>query len=156
MWLVIYNKKSKKQTCSYNDAVNEALCYGWIDSSIRKRDDDSYYQYFSRRNPKSNWSRSNKERVAQLEKQGKMAEAGWAAVRLAKESGTWTALDGVEALKLPPDLAAAFEAADPAALQRWEKMSRSLRRATLESLLNVKRPETRVKRIRDIVDNKGK
>lgn len=96
VWLVIYRKESGVPSVYYPEAVDEALCFGWIDSKPNKRDEQSYFQFFSRRNPKSNWSRINKEKVARLTAEGKMAPAGLKMVELAKKTGpgrpwkTWT------------------------------------------------------------------
>lgn len=152
VWLIIYKKDSGIPSVYYDQAVDEALCFGWIDSKPNKRDATSYFQYFSKRNPKSNWSRVNKEKIQRLRAAGKLAPAGEAMIALAQKSGTWTALDDVENLVLPEDLAAAF-AAQPAALQFWEGLPRSVKRGSLEWLFTAKRPATRQKRIRDIVES---
>ncbi|MEO1434183.1 MAG: YdeI/OmpD-associated family protein [Bacteroidota bacterium] len=146
VWLIIYRKDSGTPSITYPEAVDEALCFGWIDSKPNKRDEDSFYQYFSKRKAKSNWSRVNKEKIARLEKAGKLAPAGWAMVELAKSNGTWTALDAVENLIVPPDLQVAFEQY-PGSTVNWEAFPRSAKRGILEWILNAKRPETRAKRI---------
>ncbi|MEM0997499.1 MAG: YdeI/OmpD-associated family protein [Bacteroidota bacterium] len=146
VWLIIYHKKSGVPTVYYDEAVDEAMCWGWVDSKINKRDGQSYFQYFARRNPKSNWSRVNKEKVARMEAEGRMQEAGRKLVRWAQANGTWTALDDVENLVIPPDLQAEF-AARPPALEHWESFPRSVKRGILEWILNAKRPATRHKRI---------
>jgi uncharacterized protein YdeI (YjbR/CyaY-like superfamily) len=92
VWLILYNKGSGKPTVTYPEAVEEALCYGWIDSKANKRDADSRYQYFTQRNPKSRWSESNRARVERLVKDGLMTPAGQNMVDVAQKSGTWTAL----------------------------------------------------------------
>ncbi|GAB4397976.1 MAG: YdeI/OmpD-associated family protein [Microscillaceae bacterium] len=150
VWLIIYRKESQIPSVYYPEAVDEALCFGWIDSKPNKRDEASYYQCFSQRNPKSNWSRVNKEKVARLMAEGRMHPAGLAMVQLAKETGTWTALDEVENLVVPPDLQALLDQ-NPAALANWEKFSRSARRGILEWILNAKRPETRQKRLEETI-----
>ncbi|NJL13955.1 MAG: hypothetical protein HC913_13750 [Microscillaceae bacterium] len=150
VWLIIYRKESLVPSVYYPEAVDEALCFGWIDSKPNKRDEVSYFQFFSQRKPKSNWSRVNKEKVARLMAEGKMSPAGLAMVKLAQETGTWTALDEVENLLIPPDLQALFDH-NPIALANWEKFPRSARRGILEWILNAKRPETRQKRLEDII-----
>ena len=146
IWLIITKKESGESHFNYHDAVDEALCFGWIDSKANKRDDKSYYQYFAKRSPASNWSKVNKLKVAQLTKQGLMAKAGLDAVKVAKERGTWMALNGVDNLVVPPDLQQLLEA-DNIARYNWELFSRSSRRGMLEWIFNAKRPETRQKRI---------
>lgn len=148
VWLIIYKKQSGIKTVYYNEAVDEALCFGWVDSKINKRDAESYLQYFARRNPKSNWSRVNKEKIARLTAAGLMTPAGNEMVRIAKETGTWTALDEVEQGIIPPDLAEAFTRyADSA--QNFDNFPRSTKRGILEWILNAKKPETRYKRIEE-------
>ncbi len=127
---------------------DEALCFGWVDSKPNKRDARSYYQYFSKRNPASNWSRVNKDKVERLLKAGLMATPGLEMVRIAKESGTWTALDNVENLVIPQDLQAAFEKYPPAA-DNFDQFLSSVKRGTLEWIFNAKRPATRSKRLEE-------
>lgn len=146
IWLIIYKKDSGTASVYYPEAVDEALCFGWIDSKPNKRDDKSYYQFFSKRNPKSNWSRVNKEKIARLLKADKMAPAGLAMVETAKATGTWDALNDVENLVVPDDLQKALESV-PQALDYFTAFPPSTRRGILEWILNAKRPETRQKRI---------
>lgn len=146
VWLIIYKKASQKPTVTYKEAVREALCFGWIDSKPNKRDADSYFQYFSLRKAKSNWSKVNKDMVAALEAEGLMYPQGLAMVDLAKASGTWTALDAVSALKIPDDLAAALQSF-PKAAAHFDAFPPSTKRGILEWILNAKRPATRAKRI---------
>lgn len=101
VWLIIYKKSSGIPTVYYPEAVDEAICFGWIDSKINKRDDESYYQFFAKRNPKSNWSKVNKEKVERLLAQGVMAQAGLESITIAKASGKWEALDQVEEIIIP-------------------------------------------------------
>ena len=116
VWLIIYKKDSGIPSVTYKEAVPAALCYGWIDSKPNKRDDKSYFQFFSRRNPKSNWSKVNKDYIADLIKTGKMAPAGLEMVRIAKETGTWDALNDVENLIVPQDMQVLFDQ-NPVAFQ---------------------------------------
>jgi uncharacterized protein YdeI (YjbR/CyaY-like superfamily) len=148
VWLIYYKKESGKPRVSYDEAVEEALCFGWIDSVPNKIDDESYKQLFSPRKPKSNWSKSNKERVERLTAAGLMMPAGLEKVALAQRTGTWDALNEVEMLVEPPDLTAALDAI-PAARQNWDAFSRSTKRGILEWILNAKRPETREKRLQE-------
>ena len=134
----------------YDEAVDEALCFGWVDSKPNKRDDESYYQFFSRCNPKSNWSRVNKNKVAKLIAENRMAPAGLKMVKTAQRSGTWTALDEVENLVIPPDLQKAFDE-NRAAFDHWNAFPPSARRGILEWIFNAKKLETRQKRIDETV-----
>ena len=146
VWLIIYKKSSDTPSVYYDEAVDEALCFGWVDSKPNKRDAHSYFQYFSPRKPKSNWSRVNKEKIARLTAAGKMAPSGLEMVRVAKETGTWTALDDVENLVVPDDLAAEFARYDKAR-EYWDAFPRSTKRGILEWIFNAKRAPTRAKRI---------
>ena len=148
VWLIIYKKGSGTPTVNYQEAVEEALCFGWIDSKPNKRDDHSYYQFFSRRNPKSNWSMINKRKVEKLIASDLMTDAGYEMIRIAKQNVTWNALDEIENLILPADLVAALRA-EPGAYGNWEKFPGSVRRGILEWILNAKTAETRLKRIRE-------
>lgn len=150
IWLIIYHQTSDTPSLRYNEAVDEALCFGWIDSKPNKRDAESYYVLFSRRNPKSNWSKVNKEKVAKLIELGKMAPKGLEMVRIAKETGTWSALDDVENLNVPDDMQIAFDA-NPRSFENWTHFPPSVKRGILEWILNAKKPETREKRIRETV-----
>lgn len=156
VWLIIYKKDCAVPSVTYSEAVDEALCFGWIDSKPNKRDADSYYQYFSARKPTSNWSRVNKEKIARLEAAGKLAPAGEKMVRLAKESGSWDALNEVEDLIIPTDMLAVFGQYPAAARQNWEAFPRSVKRGILEWIFNAKRPPTRAKRIDQTVSMAAK
>ena len=148
VWLIIYRKDSGIPSVAYNEAVDEALCFGWIDSVPKKRDEQSYYQYFSRRNPKSNWSRVNKEKIARLTEANKLSAAGMDMVEQAKRSGTWDALNDVENLVIPNDLADLFTQ-HPGSRKNWETFPRSVKRGILEWIFNAKRAATRKKRIQE-------
>lgn len=150
VWLIIYKKECKTPSVYYPEAVDEALCFGWIDSKANKRDDNSYYQYFAKRNPKSNWSKVNKEKAAKLMEEGLMQPAGYAMITLAKESGTWAALDDVDNITLPDDLKQLF-VKNKTAFENWEAFPRSTKRGILEWILNAKKTETRQKRIAETV-----
>jgi len=150
LWLIIYRKESGIDSIYYPEALDEALCYGWIDSLVNKRDEQSYYQYFSQRKPKSRWSLVNKEKVARLEAEGSMTEAGREMVALARRTGTWDALNEVDAVQEPADLADALNA-QPVARSCWNAFSRSTRRGILEWILSAQREDTRRKRISETV-----
>lgn len=150
VWLLIYHKSSDKPSVYYDEAVEEALCFGWIDSKPNKRDSESYYQFFSRRNPKSNWSKLNRERVERLEKQGQIMPAGQAMIDLAKKTDTWEALVDVENNVIPEDLQKLFDK-NKKAYNNFMAFSSSSKRIILEWILNAKRPETRQKRLEQTV-----
>lgn len=150
VWLVIFKKSSKIPSVYYPEAVDEALCFGWVDSKPNKRDEHSYYQFFSPRNPKSNWSLVNKKKVEALLASNLMEPPGLRMVELAKQTGTWDALDNVSNLIIEPDLIAAFEK-NKVALENWESFSPSSQRGILEWIYGAKRPETRAKRIKETV-----
>jgi uncharacterized protein YdeI (YjbR/CyaY-like superfamily) len=150
IWLLMYHKKSKTPSIYYDEAVEEALCFGWIDSKPNKRDEESYYLYFSRRKPKSNWSSLNKERVQRLTTAGKMTQAGLEMVALAKATGTWDALVKSDSLILPDDLKAAFQR-NASAAANFDAFPSSSKKAILEWIQAARRPETREKRISDTV-----
>ena len=148
VWLVIFKKASGVPTITIGEAIDEAICFAWIDSKVNKRDADSYSQFFSKRNPKSNWSRVNKEKVARLEAAGLLAQPGLDMIAHAKATGTWTALDAVENLEVPDDLQAAFDRY-PGSFEHWDAFPRSVKRAILEWIFNAKRAPTRAKRIEE-------
>lgn len=144
--LASWRKPSGREPLDYGEAVEEALCVGWVDSKGGKLDDDRGLLWFAPRNPRSGWARSNKDRVERLIADGLMLPAGQAAIDEAKRRGTWTMLDAVEDLIVPDDLAAAL-AAHPPAADHFAAFSKSTRRALLEWITQAKRPETREKRI---------
>lgn len=151
IWLVYFKKESGQTRVEYADAVEEALCFGWIDSVVNPIDERSYKQVFSPRKPKSNWSKLNKERVEQLTAAGLIRPAGQKMIDLAKATGTWDALNEVEQLIEPEELKVALDA-NPTARGYWDKFSRSSKRAILEWLNSAKQPDTRNKRVRETVE----
>jgi uncharacterized protein YdeI (YjbR/CyaY-like superfamily) len=151
VYLVSWRRGSGRTSVPYEDAVEEALCVGWVDSTGRNLDGERSMQWFSRRRPRSVWARSNKERVARLTAAGQMLPAGIAVVEEAKRSGMWTLLDDVEDLIVPDDLATALDALPPAR-SNWEAFPPSARRAMLQWVVEARRPETRAKRIAEIAD----
>jgi len=150
VWLVYHKKHAGIVTVTYEEAVEEALCFGWIDSKAKSLDADRTMLVFTPRRPGGNWSASNKERVERLVAQGLMAEAGLAAIEAAKADGSWTFLDSIEALLIPEDLAAAL-AANPVAQRRFEAFNDSTKKMILYHIKNTKRPATRAKRIEETV-----
>ncbi|SFC04082.1 Uncharacterized conserved protein YdeI, YjbR/CyaY-like superfamily, DUF1801 family [Parapedobacter composti] len=149
VWLVTYSKKSGKPTLTWSEAVDEALCFGWIDSIKKKLDEERAMQFFGKRKPTSTWSKINKEKVSRLIEEGRMTPAGLACVEVAQQNGCWTILDEVEALTIPEDLEAAFLLHD-GAKNYFDSLSRSARKAILTWVVLAKRPDTRQKRVNEI------
>jgi uncharacterized protein YdeI (YjbR/CyaY-like superfamily) len=144
-WLVTW-RKGHGPVLDYGEAVEEALCFGWVDSRGGGVDERRTKLYFAPRQARSAWSASNKERVARLIATGLMRPAGLAAIERAKANGSWTALDEVERGVVPADLAEALEAHPPAA-ERFGAFPWSARRAILVWIADAKRPETRAARV---------
>ncbi len=148
--LVFYKLESQIPTMRWEEAVKVALCYGWIDSTVKALNGGKRIQYFCPRNPKSNWSALNKKYIAQLEAQGYMHEAGYKLIEIAKKTGTWTFMDDVENVIVPKDLARAFKA-HPEAYKNYKLFSPGYRKSYLSWLKQAKREETRLKRITEII-----
>jgi uncharacterized protein YdeI (YjbR/CyaY-like superfamily) len=145
-WLVTWRAGAGHAVLPYEDAVEEALCFGWIDSTGGRVDEARSKLYFARRKPRSGWARTNKARVERLIAAGRMAPAGLAAIERAKDNGSWTMLDDIENLVVPDDLQAALDASPPAA-DRWAAFPPSARRMILEWIRQARRPGTRAARI---------
>lgn len=152
VWLIFYKKKSPDHNLSWSESVDEALCFGWIDSTKRAIDEEKYKQYFSKRNAKSNWSKINKDKVKTLIDQSRMTEEGYKSIEIAKENGSWTMLDEVEALIIPEDLKREFDA-NKEAMEFYDTLSNSVKKGLLYWVISAKRKETRQKRILEIVEN---
>ncbi|MFB2837173.1 YdeI/OmpD-associated family protein [Floridanema evergladense] len=148
IWLISYKKGTGKPRIDYNEAVEEALCFGWIDSKPNKLDEERSLLWFAPRKPRSGWSKLNKQRVERLMEQGLMMPAGLAKVEAAKQDGSWNALDAIEALEVPPDLEQALTSYQ-AAKQNFEAFPKSVKRGILEWIASAKKPETRAKRIQE-------
>lgn len=146
VWLITYKKATGRPRIEYDTAVEEALCFGWIDSKANKLDHERAMLWFSPRKPGTGWSRPNKERVARLLDQGLISAAGLAKIEAARQDGSWSALDAVEALAMPPDLQAALDRY-PAAAANFAAFPRSAKRGILEWIATAKRAETRARRI---------
>jgi uncharacterized protein YdeI (YjbR/CyaY-like superfamily) len=149
IWLVTWKKASGRPVLDYEQQVEEALAWGWIDSKGMTVDADRTRLVFLPRRPGSGWSRPNKQRIVRLEDQGLMQPAGRRVIDAAKADGSWTLLDEVEDLIVPPDLAAAFDR-HPGSREQWDAFPRSPRRAMLAWLVTAKRAETRASRIEKI------
>jgi uncharacterized protein YdeI (YjbR/CyaY-like superfamily) len=150
VWLVYYKKDSGMPSIAYPDMVKECLCFGWIDSRVNKLDETRYLQLITPRKPKSVWSKINKGYVEELERENLLAPAGLRAIEIAKDNGSWSSLDEVEALTIPDDLAAAL-AANPAAQATFVTYSPSTLKLALTRLAAAKRPETRQKRLTELM-----
>ena len=150
IWLVHWKKAHPDKHIGYEAIVQEALCFGWIDSLPRKLDEHRSMLYLSPRKPKSVWSAINKQHVERLIAAKRMAPAGLRAIATAKANGSWNALDAVETLKMPPDLGRAL-AADKTALAYFEAFPPSSRKAILQWIGSAKTPATRDKRVRATV-----
>lgn len=150
IWLVTYRPGSGKPAPSYQDVIEEALCFGWIDSTIRRRDEESSMLLLSSRKPDSTWSAVNKRRLEHLIPSGMMTERGMRAIEVAKANGSWSILDPVERLEVPDDLAAALDA-HPAARQFFDAMPPGVRKQHLWFVISAKRPATRAARIEKVV-----
>jgi uncharacterized protein YdeI (YjbR/CyaY-like superfamily) len=151
VWLVYFKKQSGKNTISWSQAVDEAICFGWIDSTAKPIDDETYKQLFTKRNPKSAWSKINKDKVARLIEAELIAPSGLKAIEIAKQNGSWIALDEVEALIIPEDLEQQFQL-KPEAKNYFMSLSNSNKKFILQWVSFVKRPETRLKRINEIIE----
>jgi uncharacterized protein YdeI (YjbR/CyaY-like superfamily) len=145
----VFNKKiSGLPHVSYDESVEEALCFGWVDSKPGKVDDTRSKLYFAPRKGKSGWSRPNKDRVQRLIKAELMRPAGLEKIEAAKRDGTWTLLDAVENLEIPDDLKAMF-ARFPQSAENFAVFPRSAKRGILEWIVQAKRAETRAARVEE-------
>jgi len=150
-WLVTWRASSGRAGLDYEAAIEEALCFGWVDSTGGRVDDDRGKLYFAPRKPRSGWAATNKARVERLIAAGRMAPAGLAAIERAKANGSWEVLDSVERLEVPNDLAAALAAVPPAAAS-FAAFPPSARKQLLGWVALAMRPETRAARIREIAE----
>lgn len=161
IWLLLAKKHVPGRWLSYDEAVEEALCVGWIDGIVKAVDEDFRALRFTPRRRGSVWSALNKRRVARLTRQGRMTEAGLVHVRLAKASGAWAAARATDrdrkaaSPEVPRELAAALAAA-PAAGARWAAEPPGYRRLVLRWIRDARRPETRARRAAKVVEAAGK
>ena len=149
VWLVYHKKNAGIPTVTYSDAVDEALCFGWIDSTRISLGSDQFRQFFCRRKPRSVWSKINKEKVRRLIEDGLMTPAGQACIDNAIQNGSWTILDEAEELIVPADLQKQLRRHAGAVIY-FERLSPSAKKAILQWLVLAKRPETRQRRIDEI------
>lgn len=151
VWLCSWRSSVDQPVCPYADAVEEAICFGWIDSTVNTLDEDRGLQLYTPRKAKSTWTRLNRERVARMEQAGLMTDAGRAAVATAQGNGWWTIFDPVEDLLEPDDLAVALDA-DSEARRHWDEFPPSVRKAMLWWVISAVKDETRSRRIAAIVE----
>ncbi|MCF2501369.1 YdeI/OmpD-associated family protein [Dyadobacter chenhuakuii] len=151
VWLVYHKKSAQVPNISWSEAVDEAICFGWIDSLSRPLDQERYIQFFSKRKPGSGWSKINKNKAEKLIEAGLMQQAGYDAIEAARKNGSWSLLDEVEELVVPDDLQKAL-ADKPVGSSFFQKLSRSDKRNLLQWLVLAKKTETRQKRIKEIVE----
>ncbi|MEA5452362.1 YdeI/OmpD-associated family protein [Leptolyngbya sp. CCNP1308] len=151
LWLITYKKRPGRPYVSYDEVVEEALCFGWIDSKGNKLDGDRTMLWMAPRQPGTGWSALNKRRIAALTEAGLMMPPGLAKIEAAKQDGSWELLDAIERLEIPPDLAAAFAENDLASAN-FEAFPRSAKRGILEWIASAKRAETRERRIAETVE----
>jgi len=149
-WLVRPRPGSGLELIEYEDAILQALCFGWIDGPVRSFDEQTGGLWFAPRRPSSAWAATNKARLEILERDGLMTGAGIRAVELAKANGSWSILDNAEALREPDDLAAALDA-QPEARETWNAFPPSSRKFGIAAVDTARRPETRAARIAKIV-----
>lgn len=150
VWVVSYRKHVVERHVPTPDLVDEALCFGWIDSRPRALDADRTMLLFSPRKPGSAWSKVNKEKIERLITEGRMAEPGLAKIESAKADGSWERIDQAGQLTEPDDLSAAFDL-DPVAFGHWQAFPPSTRRAILEWILQARTEATRSKRVAETV-----
>jgi uncharacterized protein YdeI (YjbR/CyaY-like superfamily) len=155
IWLVYAKKHTGIPSLTYADAVEEALCFGWIDSLVHPIDDSLYKQVFTPRKPKSAWSLLNKTRVEKLIAARQMTDAGMKMIELARASGTWDTHAQSDALKMPPELKKALSA-NAAAKKNWPTYTASQQKAFLRMVVGAKTAETRAKRVARVLEIVGR
>jgi uncharacterized protein YdeI (YjbR/CyaY-like superfamily) len=151
VWLCSWRSRADRPACPYPEAVEEAICFGWIDSTVNVLDDERALQLMTPRKPRGTWTRLNRQRVAAMEAAGLMTDAGRRAVEAAQRNGSWTIYDAVEDLLEPPDLAAALDAGATARAQ-WDAFPPSARKAMLWWVISAAREATRQQRIATVVE----
>lgn len=155
VWVVFYNKNSKNSTISWSSAVDEALCFGWIDSKKIAIDKEKSHQFFSKRKAKGTWSKINKEKIFKLIESGLMTQAGLDIIETAKQNGSWTILDEVEELVIPKDLETALNTTENA-MDYFLGLSKSVKKMMLQWVILAKKEETRQHRIAEIAIHAAK
>lgn len=155
VWLIYYRKSTNKPSLSWSEAVDEALCFGWIDSTKKTIDKERYMQYFSKRKPSSTWSKVNKDKVVKLIQNNLMTKAGFDSVETAKNNGTWSLMDDVEKMIIPEDLRIALNKNEKS-MAFFQSQSNSIKKRLLHWVVVAKRAETRKKRIDEIAQMAAK
>ena len=150
IYLIFYAVAHENESMRWEEAVRVALCYGWIDSTVKNIGPGKRRQYFCPRKPNSVWSKVNKNHIKELKEQGLMHKSGWAAISTAKKNGSWTALDEVEKGVVPEDLQHAFDKSTQA-FENFNNFTKGQRKSYLYWLNQAKRQDTRQKRIKEIV-----
>jgi len=152
VWLVLAKKGTTRPTAlSYEQALDEALCHGWVDGQLASRDDQTFQRRFTPRRPGSAWSKRNTEHVQRLAAEKRMRPAGLAAVDRARADGTWdAAYAGAASIQVPEDLAAALDGT-PGARENFDRLDRANRYAVLYRVTTAKRSDTRVRRIEQLI-----
>jgi len=150
VYLIFYRVNSEFESMRWEEAVQVALCYGWIDSTVRKVDDERRKQAFGPRKDKSVWSKVNKTYVEKLIAENLMHESGLKKIEIGKQNGSWQSLDAVENLEIPSDLQAAFDN-NSTAHNNYQNFSFHYRKSYLYWLNQAKREETRTIRIAEII-----
>lgn len=152
VWLIFYKKHTGKPSVNWSDAVDEALCFGWIDSKAETIDKDKFRQYFCKRKPTSSWSRINKQKIEVLTAKGLMTQAGFNVIDIAKQNGSWTILDEAEELNIPTELEKAFEKFNHSK-EYFSSLSKSKKKNLLQWIALAKTATTKQKRILEIAEN---
>lgn len=150
VYLIFYKVESKEVSMRWEEAVKVALCFGWIDSTVKSLGNGKRQQYFTPRKPKSVWSALNKRYIKELLADNLMHESGLNSIKIAKKNGSWTSLDDVENLVIPPELQTAFDK-NPTAFTNYQAFSKSYKKGYLYWLNQAKRQATREKRISEII-----
>lgn len=155
VWLVSWRRPTGRPAVTYEEAVTEAVRWGWIDSTRRKLEEERTMLRFTPRRSGSGWARSNKRRVEQLEREGRLEEPARRVIEAAKDDGSWALFDDVEDLVVPADLADAF-ARHPGSRERWDAFPPSARKQILWWIVQPKRPQTRERRIEETASRAAK
>jgi uncharacterized protein YdeI (YjbR/CyaY-like superfamily) len=150
IWLVYFRVSTKIPSLSWSEAVDEALCFGWIDSTKKTNHKERYMKYFTKRKPNSTWSKVNKDKIENLTENNLMTKAGFDSIETAKQNGTWTLMDGVENLIIPEDLKIAL---NENSMDFFQRQSKSIQKQLLYWVVIAKRTETRKKRIAEIAES---
>jgi uncharacterized protein YdeI (YjbR/CyaY-like superfamily) len=152
LWLIYYKKHCGKESIQYEEAVEEAICYGWIDSKVIRLDTERYMQRYTPRRRESNWSKSNKRRVDRLIENGQMTKAGLTVVEAAKQDGSWERLDDIETKAVIPDDLAEALVESPIAMKFFHRLAPSHQKQYLWWLNGAKKLETRKNRLLSIIE----